>query len=254
MIKCKNKYCKFHDEKDKCSLKKAYIGIDARCENFEKGFLYYFYYLGYKARTNFVTDMDLNDTMRYSIYYLMKCLPIVYSYDSCRGIIVFRDKDNPSKILNVNDIYDMIGTDRFNNDALHECINDFMKNGLPKPESDDTEEKEVINHDYGWVSPTGEFTESPWGTHEESAEKIINSKNWGEEYNTWLDEQPNNAMGINFRDFLIRVKRYVLIHDPSGVGYRVTNSRELTKKQKDFLYGYFLDMGMTLRAEEYMNE
>lgn len=42
MIKCKNRHCKFHEEKDKCSLKNTCIGIDASCENFEKGFLYYF--------------------------------------------------------------------------------------------------------------------------------------------------------------------------------------------------------------------
>lgn len=150
----------------------------------------------------------------------------------------------------------MIDTDRFDKDALHECIKDFMENGLPKPERDDTEEKETVtvNHNYGWVSPTGEFIESPFGTHEDSAEKIIDSKNWREEYNNWLCKQHNNAMGVNFRDFLIMVKRYALIHDPSGIGYRVTNSRELTKKQRDFLYGYFLDMGMTLRAEEYVYE
>lgn len=104
--------------------------------------------------------------MRYSIYYIMKCLPVVYSYDSARGIIIFRDKDNPSKILNVSDIYDMIDTDRFDKDALHECIKDFMENGLPKPESNDNEEKEIVNHNYGWVSPTGEFRDAEVGKEE----------------------------------------------------------------------------------------
>lgn len=254
MIKCKNKYCKNHCTGDKCFLKKAYIGTDACCENYEKGFLHYFYYLLHKNRTNFITDIDLNEDMRYCIYYLMKCMPVVYSYDGNRGIIVFRDKDDSSKILSVDDIYDIIGTDRFNNDEFTNCINDFMENGLPKPESDesDDEKKEPITQEYGWLSPTGEFTESSWGTHEKSAEKIVHRRKWAEEYEEWLDSQ-EVSIEINYRDFLIQVKNYVLIHDPSNVGYRVTNIKELTKKQKDFLYEYFLNMGMTLRAETYVD-
>lgn len=92
------------------------------------------------------------------------------------------------------------------------------------------------------------------GKHEEAAEKIIDSKGFRDEYNEWLDEQPNNTMGINFRDFLIKVKGYALIHSPSNIGYNVTYNKKLTKKQRDFLYGYFSDMGMTFLAEVYLNE
>lgn len=252
MIKCRNRYCKHHCDGDKCSLKKAYIGVDATCENYEKGFLHYFYYLLGKSRSNFITDVDLNEDMRYSIYYLMKCLPIMYGYDGNRGIITFKDKENPSKIISIDAIYDMIATDRLDNDALNECIKDFMENGLPKPE-DDGDDKEPITHEYGWLSPTGEFIESSWGTHEESAREIVERKKWGEEYNNWLESQ-DVLLEINYRDFLSQAKKYVLIHDPGNTGYRVTGSHKLTKKQKEFLYGYFKDMGMTMRAEAYLDE
>ena len=254
MIKCKNRYCKFNDENNKCSLKKAYIGIDAKCENFEKGFLYYFYYFTHEMTGgNMIMLFNMSNDIRYSIYYLMKCLPIVYSVDTIRGFMILRDEDNPDKILSVNDILEMIGSDRFNTDELHNCMYDFQEHGLPTCDEEE-EKKKIIDHDYGWVSPTGVFIETPWGEHEEAAERIINEKGFGDEYNKWLDEQPNNTLGINFRDFLIKVKGYALIHSPSNIGYNVTYSKNLTKKQRDFLYGYFSDMGMTLLAEAYLDE
>ena len=56
------------------------------------------------------------------------------------------------------------------------------------------------------------------------------------------------------RDELIR-RGWALVHDPSLTGaYLVTNQRPLSKRQRDFLYGYFKDMGMTSRAELYQKE
>lgn len=253
MIKCKNSYCIHHDDNDKCELKKAYIGTDARCENFEKGFMHYFYYFIHAMSGNFITTFDMSDDMRYCIYYLMKCLPIVYSQDSIRGLIVLRDRDNTDRILSKDDILDMIGSDKLDSDTLQNCIYDFIENGLPTPESkNDT--KEVVSHGYGWLSPTAKFMKSPWGTHEETAEKIVNDNEWGEEYNKWLDDRPNNTLGINFRDFLTDIKGYVLIHSPSNIGYYVNYSKKLTKKQREFLYNYFHDMDMTDLAERYLDD
>lgn len=36
-------------------------------------------------------------------------------------------------------------------------------------------------------------------------------------------------------------------------GYIVTNMRDLTKKQKEFLYGYFIDMGDRFKAEQFID-
>lgn len=253
MIKCKNRFCKYHCNDNKCELKNSYIGIDSKCENFEKGFLYYFYYFSYELdNKNFISTFNMSDTMRYSIYYLMKVLPIEFSYDDLRGIITLREIGT-DKLLNANDIYKMIQSDKLDSEELNKCFKDFEENGLPKQNNDEPK-KEMINHDYGWLSPLGDFIEAPWGEHEEAAEKIINTKNWGDEYNEWLDSQPNKNNFINFRDFLVDVKGYALIHDPSTLGYNVTHRKELTKKQKDFLYGYFIDMGMTLKAEKYLND
>lgn len=65
MIKCKNRYCKFHGEYNKCSLKKAYIGEDARCKNFEKGFLHYFYYFTHEMTGNMILLYNISDDVQY---------------------------------------------------------------------------------------------------------------------------------------------------------------------------------------------
>ena len=58
-----------------------------------------------------------------------------------------------------------------------------------------------------------------------------------------------------YRDFLAEVKGYCLIHNPSGTGgYIVTNIKELTKKQRGFLYDYFTDMGDRFKAEQFLGE
>ena len=56
------------------------------------------------------------------------------------------------------------------------------------------------------------------------------------------------------RDILVE-RGWCLIDDPYDSGrYFVTHKKDLTKKQKDFLYGYFLDMGMKKRAEEFLRD
>lgn len=104
---------------------------------------------------------------------------------------------------------------------------------------------------FGWLSPTGEFTESEWGTHEQSAFDIIDKYGWEDEYLAYEDR---SALGIA-GDFICSVKRYVLIHNPSmDGGYCVTNVKPLTKKQKEFLYDYFMALGNVSRANMYMED
>ena len=56
------------------------------------------------------------------------------------------------------------------------------------------------------------------------------------------------------RDILVE-RGCCLIDDPYDSGkYFVTHKKDLTKKQKDFLHGYFLDMGMKKRAEEFVRD
>ena len=99
------------------------------------------------------------------------------------------------------------------------------------------------------------------GTHEDAAQEIVNKKGFEEEYRKWNKYQEEKYKDVNskrialHRDFLVEVKGYVLIHNPSLIGnYIVTYAKDLTKKQKDFLYGYFIDMGDRLTAETYLED
>lgn len=107
-------------------------------------------------------------------------------------------------------------------------------------------EKEPLG--YGWVSPSGEFIPSPWGTHEESAWEICKKKSW--------DKLQDKSRHLLCRDYLVFEKGYVLIDNPLGIGsprttYDVTR---ITKKQKDFLFGYYTDIGDQFKARQFMED
>ena len=90
---------------------------------------------------------------------------------------------------------------------------------------------------------------------EESAEMICERKGFVDEYWKWVKENGDNEIGHLMRDFLSEVKGYCLIHNPTGCGgYIVTNMKSLSKRQKEFLYGYFMDMGDRFKAEQFIKE
>lgn len=115
------------------------------------------------------------------------------------------------------------------------------------------EEEEITEPQYGWLSPSGDFKISPWGTHEESAYDIIYAKGWEKEYNSWDVKGDRVRLA---RDFLVYVKGYVLLDNPVPLVGRpkATYNSDLTKKQRDFLYGYFLDLGNTAYAESFIKD
>lgn len=114
---------------------------------------------------------------------------------------------------------------------------------------------ELEEKEFGWLSPAGEFTESPFGTHEESAERICEKKGFDSEYRKWRKEMLGTGSLRLYRDFLSEVKGYCLIHNPSrSGGYIVTNVKNLTKRQRDFLYGFFMDIGDRFKAEQFLEE
>lgn len=126
-----------------------------------------------------------------------------------------------------------------------------VKKQTKKPDKKYKKENRV-EAKYGWLDPTGRFFESPWGTHEHKARNIIDKNGWIDEYMKWDDA---GIEGIRFcRDFLINVKGYVLIDNPNLLfGHtRAVCPEKLTKKQKDFLYKYFMNLGDTLYAETFM--
>ena len=83
---------------------------------------------------------------------------------------------------------------------------------------------------------------------------IVEKNNWENEWHDWKRKN-TSEYDILARDFIAKEKGYILIDNPSGDGgYSVTHLKDPTKKQKEFLYNYFMDIGHTLRAEFYLEE
>lgn len=115
-----------------------------------------------------------------------------------------------------------------------------------------TKDKEPKSHhlyaDYGWVLTNGDFVQSGYGTHEETARTI--TKQHG------LEEEYAKSEYHLYRDFLVYDKGYVLIHNPMmDGGYIVTRSekKRLTKAQKKTLYDYFVYNNDTFMANQYVD-
>lgn len=133
---------------------------------------------------------------------------------------------------------------------------------LPRPErktneevieeknEDVKEEKEIMP--FGWLSPTAEFTEGDFGDHEEKAHEIIKKKGFHDEYKEWRKENS----GLLGRDFLVKVKGYVLLHNPmlGGLGETIASyEKQPTKKQCEFLFDYYSRENDMAQANRFIN-
>ena len=262
---CKNIRCRYSTPDNICEKDEIYIDECGRCGCYEKGFLYYFYaFTKVMQNSNFICLQDLTPDIRYSIYYLMKCLPISFAVDEIRGILLMKNTET-DEILNRDRIFEMIQND-IDDEALEDCIQEFETKGLPKTQNESGEEVSVEeaqkeyneNHQdkpYGWLSPTGTFHKVPFGEHEKFANEYIRSHGWNEDFREWQkQEYEKESYAAIARDYLTKTKGFVLIDSPSGIGYYVVNGKPMTKQQEEFLYNYFTDMGMKNRAEMYLNE
>jgi hypothetical protein len=90
--------------------------------------------------------------------------------------------------------------------------------------------------DYGWLRPDGKFFPCEWGSHESWAAKYI------EKY------YPNDEVYYS-GDFLVE-KGWILLHSPmQGIPNVSTfDIQSATKRQKEFLYDYFLERNMNIEA------
>jgi hypothetical protein len=101
----------------------------------------------------------------------------------------------------------------------------------------DTEEEETLG--WGWLYPSGKYKEADFGDHEEAAQEIIEDSGWKDEFRAWDKTDLRLA-----RDFLVEVKGFVLLHNPSGFGVTQVSSKGIyTKRQREFLYDYFIKEG-----------
>lgn len=111
--------------------------------------------------------------------------------------------------------------------------------------------EEKYEDNYGWLEPDGTFHAVEWGRHDGWAADAIKARGWMDEY------ARSEFGGLYGRgDFLVGIKGWVLIHNP-GLGVaQVTKSdtRPLTKAQREFLFDYYTDRGKNEIAQKYLEE
>lgn len=244
---CKNRKCKHIGVGDKCNVpRKVKISASGRCEAFEKGVMYYID-LVYDAleNTNMILPQSLTMDMKIGLYYVMEIFHLGFSERDAGPILgrffTLQEKEGGHALTTAEIVHLPLDME-----ALEKICLDFNKGILPGPDMEDQEQPKKTSQPFGWLSPTGEFTEGDWGEHEQVAFDIIEKKGLMEDWNN------NHPQYYCARDFLSGAKGYVLIHNPTGFGgYIVSHEKPLTKKQKDFLYGYFIDMGDSLIANKY---
>ena len=257
-VKCENKNCKFNNYEGKCNKKNITISYKG-CDSFEKNLSYYINLVWEKLETtNMIFLFELDNDLRIGLYYVMEIYGLNYrnnTWGNDSFITLHRDDVKNGTALSYTDIISI----EKDEDKFFYHYEKFMNGELPPYEDDDKKETKVNKVEpkvqcqpYGWLSPTGKFIEADWGDHEQAAVDIVKKNKFFMEYNDWSHGKEYNCY---CSDFLVNKKGYALIHNPSlSGGYKVTHLKELTKKQKDFLYGYFIDMGDTLSAERYLNE
>lgn len=248
--KCNNIFCKHHNrENPYCPLMN--IAGHGHCENFEKGFAHYIGLVADRlVSSNFIDFVDLTEGVKLGLYYLMEVYDLTFTeheWGLSRFIALHREGDD--KALNFEEISKLpVNVERWN-----ELARDFAEGKIPHGEEVKREEPVKDSQPFGWLSPSGKFIEGDFGDHEEIALKIIDEGNFDNEYDEWRVSKGN--YGKLARDFLCEIKGYCLIHNPSGYGgYIVTNIKPLTKKQKDFLFSYFMEIGDTFKAEKYLED
>ena len=246
-MKCKNSCCKFWNPDKKCSKKRIEIDEDGFCACYEKG-IYYYIKLVWSALShgNMIPMNLLTEDLKIGLYYVMtiwKLHFVDYSRGSWRWVMLKASEDGPGLC------YDDIVKMDWDFEEFKTQMENLNKGILPGANQEKKPPKKA-SQPFGWLSPSGDFTEAGFADHEEVAQKLIRMRCFQTEY-----KEQNASEFVTGRDFLVDVKGYVLIHNPCGDGgYNVSHTKPLTKKQNEFLFGYFMDLGDSLRAKRYMGD
>ncbi|MFV0518233.1 MAG: hypothetical protein ACK5MV_12630 [Aminipila sp.] len=105
--------------------------------------------------------------------------------------------------------------------------------------------------DYGWLEPNGTFHAVEWGEHQDWADKWMQENLTEEEYLNIDSMKRASKAG----DYLIE-RGWVLLHNPAqGIATPTRNeTRQYTKKQKDFLFDYFMKRDCASEANSIYQE
>lgn len=140
--------------------------------------------------------------------------------------------------------------------AAFDFDRDELKSNTEEKDVEKTPEVEeaLEEYGYGFVEPNGNFIESDFGTHTSKAYEIIKEKGFHEEWKKLKKESDKYDSPV---DFLVYVKKYILMHNPimGGLGETIAQTPDrITKAQREFLYDYYTREGNKSLAEYYLGE
>lgn len=115
----------------------------------------------------------------------------------------------------------------------------------------DRQRRPNLDEDYGWLEPGGTFYPVSFGCHQ----------GWAAEYckKHFPEFKEGLRKGTHHFDTAgdwLRDRGWVLLHNP-GMGLArptCASDRRLTKAQRDFLYGYYIDRDQPRLAEQYLKD
>lgn len=165
------------------------------------------------------------------------------------------DKLPEYKLREINDDY---------NSEYGELLFDMPQSKIAVYSSDISEEtfdpvtdfinhsKTATNDDYGWLEPDGTYHPVPWGEHSKWAMDYANEhypfKDNASMY--WKTDANGQRHHYVNGDFLVYVLGWVLLDNPyQGTATpKYDHQRGLSKKQKEFLFDYYIERNMHDRA------
>lgn len=252
---CQRVGCRFcrHANDCTCPDNEVTIDVNGKCSGYKNGVWHYICEVkSIMGKNNMIPSLELTTQAKIGIYFITMLYDISYAYmeHGNWGWISFYKKDNKQDALTLERIFNEcdFNVDNFNLFAyyIENSANDseIIEKITGKVQAEEVNNEEY-EYDYGFISPTDEFFSEDWGEHENLAYHIIKDHNWEDE---WIEYC---GTGV---DFLIYKKHYILIHAPNGIDISVTKDVKITKKQKEFLYDYFMNRGMGLRASLYFED
>lgn len=118
-------------------------------------------------------------------------------------------------------------------------------------------EREGYVDNYGWLDPSGEFYPVDFANHQSWAQEKVLELGLLSKSSWIVKDSEGNALCLSipcYGDILVD-RGWALLHNPGRGIANVTCSetKPLTKAQKNFLYDYYMYRGLTQKAEEFLD-
>lgn len=217
---CSNLCCKHHQEGNVCGTV-AEIGAGAKCQSFEKGLLYYFSLVWSALKhKNFIDGLELTPDLKIGLYCVMTAYHLGYSameWGTCRMYALRTGEDGP--MLKTSDIIalpvDESAVKRIGQELERGALAS-MATGQPQPAKK--------SQPYGWLSPTGTFTEGDFGEHDAVARELIRKNGFWEEFRSWWYVAPT-IINTFLEHYDLTGKTIIPFATSGGSGMGDTNQR-----------------------------